>query len=100
MLVPKHVAEKMAPEIEAAKRNGNTEDPQALAEHFAKKAEVYDDGNGNNGVHSNRKTGGWRSWFGSDDDYTNDYSTIHGDGEYDTEMVDLLDVIGKLQHIN
>jgi len=92
-MVPKHVADQLAPHIAAANSNGN-QDPQALAEHFAANADQYAEKDKN--TPKNRFKGFFSRWTGSQDN--GDYSTVHArnEDEYDTEMVDLLDVIGML----
>jgi hypothetical protein len=101
IMVPRRVAEELAPQI-AAHRNGN-EDPQALAEYFASHADAYIDTDKEDPSAFRRATkrmrGGIQSLFGGGK-YSNEnesYSTIQAQNsdEYNSDMVDLLDVIGK-----
>jgi hypothetical protein len=101
IMVPRRVAEELAPQI-AAHRNGN-EDPQALAEYFASHADAYMDTDKEDPSAFRRATkrigGGIQSLFGGGK-YSNENqfsSTIHAQNsdEYNSDMVDLLDVVGK-----
>jgi hypothetical protein len=105
VLVPRHVAEELAPHIAA--HNDGSEDPQVLAEHFATHADSYieaDKEDTNAFKRTTRRAGnGIRSLFsdGKASDNNEFASTIHAQNsdEYSSDMVDLLDVIGRLTQV-
>jgi hypothetical protein len=100
VMVPRRVAEELAPHI-AAHQDGN-EDPQALAEHFATHADEYLEAEKQNTSVFQRTTeragGVIRSLFNrgkrSNDDEFSSTIPVYDLDEYDSDMVDLLDVIG------
>ncbi len=86
VMVPRRVADDLAPHIAAAQAQGH-DDPQALAEEMAANPDAY--------TKSPQEQGRMRSlinWVKGSD---TDGSTVHASNldAYDTEMVDLLDVM-------
>jgi hypothetical protein len=101
IMVPRRVAEELAPHI-AAHTDGN-EDPEAVAKHFAAHADSYIGTEKEDPSAIRRATeragDGIRSFFGREK-YSGDNnlsSNIYADDsdEYSSDMVDLLDVVGK-----
>jgi hypothetical protein len=88
IMVPKQVAEELAPHIAAAQAQGH-DDPHALAQEMAANPDAYIKGPSEQG--KVRRLVKWVK--GSDDDAFGSTVHAHNSDAYDTEMVDLLDVM-------